>query len=231
MDVVYLLRRWPRNCIELKYSLRTLENLKHDNVYVIWFKPDRLTNVIHIPYFDSTKRFENVRNKYRIICENEEISDDFILMHDDNYILKPIKELKYYIRWTLQEHSDVIYERFNNNHYYHAIKEVQKIFPNWYSFDTHTPIIFNKDKLANIMEMYGDSLWSKRSIYCNYYNIKPDILSESYSDCKVIDGNYIEAMKKLKFFSTSDKMVIDSWFIQYIDKIFNKPSIYEKTQD
>jgi hypothetical protein len=107
------------------------------------------------------------------------------------------------------------------------VKEVQKIFPDWYSYDVHTPIVFNKEKLKYIMDQYWDSKWSKRSIYCNYYKETPVKLSKKYLDCKIVDWDFIKAMRWLSFFSTSDQMVFDIRFMKHLHSMFPKPSKYE----
>ena len=46
-------------------------------------------------------KFENVRRKYRRVCLDKRISNDFIMMNDDSYI-KPLDKIWYYIRWKLR---------------------------------------------------------------------------------------------------------------------------------
>jgi CCR4-NOT transcriptional regulation complex NOT5 subunit len=54
---------------------------------------------------------QNVRDKYKIICECEDISDDFILMNDDFYILNKVEEIKYYHRGKLKKVLKEILEK------------------------------------------------------------------------------------------------------------------------
>ena len=198
MDVVYLLIKTSNDNLEFRYSLRSLQNLKHSRVFVVWHKPKWCSDkVIHIPCNDNhASKYANVRKKYRVICNHPKISDDFILMHDDIYVMNTVNKVQYHILWDLEEHAAIILDRLWENNYYHAIRQVADMFPGGKSYDTHTPVLFNKDKFKYIMEQYWDAIGSKRSIYCNYYNCKwrrlancPDYNWNSLVDCKVFDIN------------------------------------------
>lgn len=224
MDVVYLLRRWPKDCIELKYSLRSLSNIQHDRVFIVWYRPRRIRKINHIQADDKWYRFDNVINKYRLICNDERISDDFILMHDDNYILNKLDTIPYYKRWTLKEHKEAIYDKFWENMYYKSINWVYEMFKKWYSFDVHTPIIYNKNKFKKIIDMYWWLVASKRSIYCNYYHIK--WVKYEHKDCKLYKGK-LDIDDKADFLSSDDNIVNEEKFINFIKQKFPNKSKYE----
>lgn len=224
MDIVYVYKTGWGNWLELKYSLRSLSNFPHDNVYIVGDKPDWIKWVIHIPASDEWNKFENVRNKFMAICKNNDISNDFVLMHDDFYILQPIDSIPYYIRWTLQEHMDTIYSKYGENHYRKSIKWVKDKFPNWYSFDTHTPIVLNKEKFKKILELYPWESGSKRSLYCNYYWI--EWVKWDTDDCKVymMDRKY----NKWKWFlSSNDDAIKNLMFMKHINTKFPNKCKYE----
>lgn len=228
MDVVYVYKRGPRNGIELRYSLRSLKNIEHDRVFIVWDKPDRTKNVIHIPVEDTPgDKYWNVRKKINVIVRDDRISDNFIFMHDDHYILKPIKELKYYKRAKLKDHYEKIYKKLGDNKYTQAIKEVYDMFPEWYSFDVHTPIIFNKIKMRQIMVTYWDTQWSKRSIYCNYFNIKWHKLESRKDDIKIFNDRYHISDTQL-FLSTDNHIMYNQYITQLLNKLFPEQSQYEK---
>lgn len=224
MDIVYVYKHWWGNWLELKYSLRSLDNFPHDKVYIIWDKPDWIKWVIHIEVKDDWKKFENVRKKFMTICNNNDISEDFVLMHDDFYIMQSIKEIPYYIRWTLKEHMDAIHNKFWENDYWKAINWVYEKFPEWYSFDTHTPIALNRNKFKKILQLFPWDSWSKRSLYCNYYWIK--WTRWDTKDCKVYlqDRKYI---KRKWFLSSDDTSVKNMSFIRFMNQRFPSKCKYE----
>ena len=237
MDVVYIIRPWFYDCIELRYSLRSLKNFEYDRVIVVGHKPKWVTNVIHYPVEDVTPdKFKNVRNKYKFICNKKEISDDFLLMHDDWYILRPIKEIKYYILWSLKDYTAQVKARlWTAVRYFKAIETVYKLFPDWDCFDVHCPIVFNKKKLDYILKRYKYPMASRRSIYCNHYKIKWESLPNIDWRKKVRDVKYKRwdntiYRKWQLFLSTDDSVIRDKplEFVKMMNKFFPEKSNYEK---
>ena len=222
MDVVYVFKAGKRKSIELRYSLMFLANLPHNRVFIIWDMPPFVKNVIHIPYKDWSNKIQNVKDKYKIIIENEDISEDFILMHDDIYAINKIQELKPYIRWTLQDHLDIIENSFWKNGYYIHIELVKERFPNWLSYETHTPAVFNKQKFKYILEKY-EWLWATKSLYYNHYWIKWYKLPENRIDCKIYNQEQItKDILKWPFVSSDDAIVCNDKFWELLDtKLMN----------
>lgn len=64
-----------------------MKNLKHDNLWVVGEKPNWYTgNFIHVPAVAT--KYTNARRNLERICASSEISDSFILMNDDFYVMK-----------------------------------------------------------------------------------------------------------------------------------------------
>lgn len=76
---------------ELMYTLRSLKNIPHRNVYIIGDKTNY--RVKHIPYTHTSDIAKNTYNILRIAAETKEVSSNFIWMHDDMMFLQPLKEL------------------------------------------------------------------------------------------------------------------------------------------
>lgn len=224
MDVVYLVKKTKQKNLELRYSLRSLSNIEHDKVWIVWEWLRWIKNIVNIYVSDWGFAFDNVVNKLKVVCDNENISEDFIFMHDDIFILKPLQKIIYYHRGTLKWHKDLIEKKFWKNRYYDSINSVYEKFEDWLSYDLHVPIIFNKKKLKHILETYWVYDWSKRSIYCNYY----DVWWKMYPkwDCKVsknidwldLDQDYL---------SCDDKVWVSIEFIGILEELFPYPSKYE----
>ncbi len=91
IDLVYVVgtgSRWNDN--ELRFSLRSVsKNLSNvGKVFIVGECPDYLKNVIHIPasdIFDSAINADgNMTHKLLLVCNNKELSDDFLFMNDDS---------------------------------------------------------------------------------------------------------------------------------------------------
>ena len=228
MDIVYVLQEWYYDCMELRISLRSLKNIPHGKVFIVWYKPDRVKNVIHIPCEDNDWRtpYANVEKKQIVICNDERISADFIFMNDDYYILKPISEIKYYKRWTVLDHAKNVLERHWFDYYYRTILLIDKVFPWWDSYEVHTPIVFNKEKLLHIMDIYKDSIAQKRSLYCNHYKVQWETLGEKL-DCKLYDGEKLQVEEDQIFLSNDIYTAEKDSFRNFLYQLFPTPSEYE----
>lgn len=228
MDVVYVLKKAKNDCQELRYSLRSLINMKHKKVFIVWYNPSWVKNIIHIEAEDNLwTKYKNVINKYKIICDDERISEDFILMNDDIYILEKLEKLEIYKKCSLKEHLDYI-KKINNWKwpYYEVVHRVFELFPEWDSYNTHTPMIYNKKKLKKLLEKYWDQEISIRSLYWNTYKIPASRLdNKKVSDCKIKDFQH-EEVNKL-FMSSNDWAVHHNIFYKILDSKFSKPWAYE----
>lgn len=227
MDIVYVYKHWWGNWLELKYSLRSLVNINHNNVYIVWDKPDWAKNIIHIPVPDDKwSKYLNVLGKYRAICENENISENFVLMNDDMYIMEPITDIPYYIKWTLKEHIEYIKEKHWDTKYCEVINRVYKKYKNWLAFTVHCPIIYNKQKLKKLLDTIWDEEISIRSLYWNMYNVPYEKYNKNdISDCKVylMDRKY----NLWRFLSSDDSSVRNMSFIRFMNQRFPSKCKYE----
>jgi hypothetical protein len=226
MDIVYVLKESVMDNIELRYSLRSLKNVPHRNVYIFWYKPSWVQNVIHIPIADDLpSKFQNVRRKFRMICDDKNISENFVLMHDDFYIIKPIRKIEYHSRWLLIDYLRELKRKIWSTRFYKALRWAYLKFPRWDCFSIHCPIIFNKKKLKHIMELYWDDLASKRSLYCNYYKIKWVPLKWWIKDCKIFGNNPINIHPDQEYLSSNDD--IRPNILSRLEERFPKKSLYE----
>jgi hypothetical protein len=244
MDVVYIIRKWMLNNIELLFSLRSLSNIKHDRVFLFGYKPKWVRNVIHIPMEDKWTKYDNVKNKHIAIMNNEEISDDFVYMNDDFYFIIP-QEVKYYKIWKNTEHLKYIKRRDKHTkevwkkvpQYYNNLLKLKKIFGECNDFETHTPIIFNKDKLKALYEKYPDyPTTALRTMYCNEYKIKGYKLpktpnykwyKEKLCDCKIYLPKDLIVKKWQPLLSSENKIAMKMSYYNFMTWLFPEKSYYE----
>lgn len=239
MDVVYVFKEWGNDSFELRYSLRSLENLKYDNVYIIWGKPLWLQNVKHIKCPDNKSRRQlNVVDKIIMACTHPDISDNFILMNDDFFILQSVKKIPYYKLGRIQDHIEHRNAKWVNPKLWYSnhIKASYEQFKKWDDFEVHVPFVINKKKFLKLIDIYWrDTILPKRTLYCNHYKIKWKFLTNTPNynwntkivDCKCYDPKTFSAHPKQRFLSIWDNIVNDSNFISYIKHKFLYPSKYE----
>lgn len=86
MDVVYVV---GEHTDELRYSLRTLQHVVHDRVWIVGHLPNWVRNVGHVLADDPYKKARNIAEKMRAAVNHPEISDQFIYYNDDFFSLQP----------------------------------------------------------------------------------------------------------------------------------------------
>jgi len=227
MDIVYILREWADNCLELRYSLRSLKNIEHDKVYIIWYKPEWVENVIHISAEDPYKiKSLNALHKINIACNYKNISDDFILMNDDFYITKET-EIKYYNQWSIMDHYLEKRDRLQRGSYINNLYKTFQLFPRWKDFSLHTPIVYNKVKFLALQTKYDMTQWYLlRNLYCNHYWI----VWEYLKDFKI--RNLEEIPEELPtFLSNLDCLIVSEEFKALLESLFPDQWRYESKKE
>lgn len=224
MDAVYFVR--PGDNEELRYSLRSIHNLTGvRKVWIVgscpeWCKPD---GYIHVDQVGNTK-WDRVKNMYYGVCENPEISDDFILMNDDFFILRPT-EVKPCYRSSLYKHivENELKFGFRVNSYARELLGCLAVLKGAgapvKSYELHIPIVFNKKKLLTILKKYPE-VHATRSLYYNLYELG----GKRMDDVKVTTPGPFEEPDI--FLSTSDES-FDGMVGDYIKKRFKEKSPYE----
>jgi hypothetical protein len=152
IDIVIPLRNdstWNNN--EIRYCLRSVE--KHltgiRDVYIIGHKPKFLQNVVHIPMGDSKPYVPlNIRWKLLTACAQHSVSENFLFMNDDHYIMESYKQTVFYhcglIEEILDTSTNSVYKQIARN-------TIIRLGSNHYNYDIHTPIIFNKQVFLQAM--------------------------------------------------------------------------------
>jgi len=165
MDAVYTCRHGANE--ELRYSLRSLENLEGvDRVWVVGGAPRWYTgHFIHVP--PMLNKYDTVRNNLHAILDSD-VSETFVLMNDDFFVTKktpPVSLVEGLLLHRMQrfEHSQPNgrYTRELEITYKFLLKQVG--YP--LSFELHTPMVMHKEGLRQVLKMPG--LW--RSVYGNLF--------------------------------------------------------------
>lgn len=193
IDVVYPLGNGSRiHNNEIRFSLRSLEkHLKNfRNVYIIGESHPILENVIHIPFQDNTTISDtNIMRKMAAICMREDVSENFLMVHDDHYLLSdfdaptfPYFYHREIIEFLKIRDPDSYHRRVSNTLEYLKSKDLPTKF-----FDIHTPIIFNKKKFLNVVVENGPdwtppNMYVLKSVYANSLKLEGEVLPDQKSD-------------------------------------------------
>jgi len=115
MDFVYVSKQGDNE--ELRYSIRSVrKNFLESNVWLVGGKPDWY-NGNFIPVENISSKFNNIRNCIKQAALSKEISDDFILMNDDFFIIKEIDSMPVLHGGLLQDRISRYVEATGGNRY------------------------------------------------------------------------------------------------------------------
>jgi hypothetical protein len=188
MDIVYPLKTYPSQ--DLLYSVRSIaENLPHNKVFFAGGYPVWAKDVIYVPTTQNGHKWSNAKGNINTACEWDMLSDDFILMNDDFYLMRPIDELKNYHNGIIKE----MVKRFPLSSYRKRLEKTQEYLESIgitepVSFELHLPITYNKEKLKFVQTEHnpkGD--YATRSIYGNLYLTEAEYLEK---DVKKYDKDH-----------------------------------------
>lgn len=233
MDLVYPLKKTPGGAFqELRYSLRSVRrNLPHDNVYVYGGKPDWLANAEWVPTSLKKTKWEDSRNNQIQACLDPRVSDPFILMNDDFFVMKPVPDgVPSYNRGTIRQLLEWYHSQGINSKYtLGAEATLEKLesmgFKDPLSFDLHVPLVVDKATMLRALKLAeGHEAFHSRSAYGALAGLQGDYLVDPkvHGTSERLDGS-------LTFVSTSDP----AWQVGrsgiLIRSKFRQRSRYEKT--
>ena len=172
MDYVYICRDGENE--ELRYSIRSVEkHLPPGRIWVVGGKPDWYTGN-HIPVKQDDSKYDNAIENIRAACESKKIASTFVLMNDDFFAIKPLKEIPTYVGGFIVE-KVALYSAIAPRSTYTkrllrtSIKLSKVGLDLSRDYELHVPMMMNKARLLSVINAYPDCLW--RSMYGNIYKV------------------------------------------------------------
>lgn len=230
IDVVIPLgNRSYKNYTELRYCLRSLEKYLKGmgNVYVIGECPDWLQGITNIPAEDDKRnrfRDRNIVNKMIIACKDDRITSDFLMAHDDHFLLQPI---------TAKSFPYVYHGPINiaGGQYGYTKKNTIGILGNVNDHDSHCPILFNKKKFLNSVPTVDWNKWYGylvKTLYC----VMNEIEAEYYPDLKIRWADTADEIRQMfegrKWFSIGDRCWGNGQMAEVLQELYPNKSMYER---
>lgn len=210
MDFVYICRSGDNE--ELRYSIRSVVSSFPDaSIWVVGGKPDWYTGK-YIDVSQNNNKYTNAINNLSAICKSNEISDSFILMNDDFFIVKKIDSVDAFHGGLLSEKIDRYIKLTGSSMYIKKLMLTNERLKesginNALDYELHVPMIMKKNNLLMIIKKYPSCLW--RSMYGNLFNVG----GKKIDDVKV----YVNK----KHLNRSKAITNDSVFISTEDLSFN----------
>lgn len=219
MDVVFPYKRSVGD-LELRYSLRSLVNVPHGRVIIAGDVPSIVSDAvstIKVPRVGGDRYLSSTAN---IMSALDEIDGDFIVMHDDIFVLKPWTfkhEDRGPIDQTDEAKGDYLRRIQQTDSLLRAIGITDPLF-----YGLHTPTVYNKRKLIDLVREFPMPRYKYllRTLYWNIYR-QPSVQRH---DVKVKDWPIDHADDVL---SISDGVARMASFQEWINRQFPVASKYE----
>lgn len=229
IDVVYPVQPTRNGNAELRYSLRSLKNMPHGKVHIFSDRIPWLSKeIVWHPSSDKPgrSRFANVNETLLRACNDPNVSDPFVFMNDDFYVMKPITDLPYYCNGTLQQHWDYLHQFYTMSKYMRDLLETQSVLKEMgygtIDFEVHAPILFYKDKLKEVLTKFPNTA-CRRTIYGNLMEVP----YEQVIDFKIYGFGDFD--KDREFVSSSNgNFDRQSVVRSLVRSAFTEPSKYER---
>jgi hypothetical protein len=226
VDLVWICRTGSNE--ELRFSIRSAtQNLEHNNIWVVGGRPEWYKGPwVHVAQ-RAGKKYDNAKANLQQIIDSPKISDNFILMNDDFFVLKPV-ELKPYYSGTLRERLERNKALSPNAGYTAKISQTIEALEalghdNPLDYSIHMPMAMDKKGLSKALDFP-----LIRSAYGNLRQVG----GEKRSDVKIYSGSLYDGMSyepddNSDFISTDD----NSFLLmkgKLLNRLFPKPTVYEK---
>ena len=226
LDVVYLVKQEGSN-EELRYSLRTLKNLPHRKVWIFGDIPEWCQNIEARPMKQHGRsKWEKSNDSFIEACKEEELSENFILMNDDFFIMKPVGELDYFFCGTLAQRIRTLVGKYGTSSYSqmlrHTVDLLEANGKPTLNYALHLPMIFNKEKVLKLKEQFPDEVIN-RALYGNWYETG----GKNRADCKIYQ-TYARPNPKIDFLSTTAGSFYGGLVGKSIKERFDIKSEYEQ---
>lgn len=220
MDIVYPYKAVPAD-FALRYSLRSLVNVPHDRVVIAGDRPGITSGrVLYARGPKIAARYQSSTANLVAAIDQAGVSGDFILMHDDIFILEP---------WTFRhENRGTIDEYLSGGHavgsYRRHAEETRKILRaegigDPLFFGLHTPTVYNAQRLLDVVREYEGRKYLLRTLYHNLFP-QPSVRRE---DVKA----WRWPAETSDVLSISDRLAEDRDFRRWIEDRFPHRSDYE----
>jgi hypothetical protein len=229
MDFVYICKDGDNE--ELRYSIRSvMASFPDAKVWLVGGRPSWYTGDFIFIQQRSAK-YINAVNNLKAICASEDISEEFVLMNDDFYIIKPIDSVETFHGGLLLDKIN-LYKKISQKSGY--IFKLEKTFDKLtdlglkspLDYELHLPMIMEKKKLKITLKHGSDFLW--RSMYGNLFNVGGVEIEDVkvYTEGPLTAKSYQIKNKEHRYLSSTDtsfRMLYDN----ILKNLFKTKCTYE----
>lgn len=226
MDIMYLVG--PGENEELRYSLRSLRNVEHGEVWIVGRKPDWVVNVDFLPLATpGNSKFEITRKNMRVFCERSDTPETFVLFNDDFFALRSAT----IPNWHLGQIGGALRHprrQRRSGAWRDGLVATKDLLESWdcptMNYEVHAPMVVEKDKMAEVAAKAGNQIRALqlRSLYGNYWRVGGRLAKDPKAA-----GKGVTWKPNQRWVSTSDKSFAHGDVGKRLRALFPEPSEFE----
>jgi hypothetical protein len=149
---------------ELRYALRSLErNVDYRHIWIVgswpgWLRLDH-PHLTAVRRPTLTDKYRTTRSHYQWACDNQDVSDPWIMWNDDFYAIRPVRELPAIHRGRCDQVTPMFAtwssKWANGLRETHAL--LKRTLPSQvlYNYDIHTPLLVHKRQMRRALTLAG----------------------------------------------------------------------------
>ncbi|WP_434593257.1 hypothetical protein [Streptomyces sp. A5-4] len=169
---------------QLRYALRTwTANLPHRRVWIVGFRPAWLRDVGHIPTRQAGTKYANTTVAVRAACEHPEVSERFLLMNDDFFVMQRQADMPVLNRGPVRE-VETYYAARASGPYLAGMRKTRELLAELghtdpLSFELHVPLPVDKTGMLKALDVGRRlAVVHKRTLYANLADLQGDRIED-----------------------------------------------------
>lgn len=161
-----------------------------ERVWIAGHKPSWVVGVEYLPTTQKLSRYENSRRNLLAACEASDVSEEFVLMHDDLFILLPTVTIPVRHRGTVDE---VLGSARLASVYQRGLVACAVLLRSWgvadpLDYELHIPIVLSKERMLEAIQRTPEGgplvAAAVKTLYGNLWEIG----GERMDDVKIRSG-------------------------------------------
>ena len=229
-DIVVPVREGAAN-EQLRYALRSwAAHLPHRRVWIVGYRPRWAAGVGHIRTRQTGTKYQNTTLAVRLACEDDDITDTFLLANDDMFVMQPTDTMPVLHRGPVRKVEEYYAARANGA-YLRGLRETRDLLvelghPEPLSYELHVPMPVEKAGMLAALDAGRHlDVVHKRTLYGNLAQLG----GEQIRDVKVLHRAPRGYGPNSRFLSTMPDSFVAGHVGQFIRRAFPRPCRYETT--
>jgi hypothetical protein len=210
---------------ELDYSIKSVRRFA-PHITDIFTVGSSHPLAINIPFDETQHPAVNIWEKIFLACHDERVTDNFLCLSDDHYLLQPAPiEYPNYYAYNISEYPLRATGIKNFEHpYYRLVRRTRELLGDCLFYNIHAPFVVNKQRFIDVFNKYESEIYTDVGILVKTTYLHGSQNNAQLADYKTKQNEPFESIKAhckaRPVFSTNDD--ISEGAKDYLIELFQK---------